>query len=115
MIRIGNRTIVFSSGIILPDEEIAEIAFPIEGWNFRIFLSFHPNSGTEQQMLSTVENDALRFRFNRWDNALGTSFKEPINVARSPSGKNIALYVMQHHVGDMNHIALQFTVENANG
>jgi hypothetical protein len=108
---IGTKTVVYSTTLLLPDEESAIISFSVEDWEFKMLLSFHPEGGTEQSTQSSVEDDALRLRFNRWTNPLGTAYQLPIEIAKSPSGRSIAFLIYQHRIGAINRADLQFTVE----
>ena len=110
MTMIGKLPVVYATTILVPDGEVAEIAFAVEAWMFKMRLSFHPEAGLEQSAESVVEGDALRLRFNRWVNPLGTAYTQPVEAARSPSGQPIEFLIYQHRIGKLNRVDLQFTV-----
>lgn len=110
MTTIGNRSVVYATTLLVPDGEVAEVSFSVEAWMFRLRLSFHPDAGAEQSVQSVVEGDALRMRFYRWVNPLGTAYTNFTEVARSPSGRPIDFLIYQHRIGTLNRVDLQFTL-----
>ena len=109
MLKIGKRTVAFSTTALVVDDEDAEVTFEVEEWTMRLVVSLHPEKGAEQSVEWEFENDGLRLRLNRWNNPLGTAFAQPANIGKSPSGKAIELFLYQHRIGNINRVDLQVT------
>ena len=110
MIKIGKRTVAFSTCLLVLDEEQAEVEFSVEGWQMKLFISFHPNANADNTVKWSLESGGLRARFDRWDNALGMALGGPANIGHSPTGKPIELLVFHHRIGNLNRLDLQITV-----
>lgn len=112
MTKIGSRTVIHSTTVLVRDEENADISFSVDNWAIKLIISFHPEERLEQSAEWAVENDAMRLRLYRWINPLGTTLAQPTYIGKSPTGKPIELILYQHHIGDFNRVDLQFMMKD---
>lgn len=108
MVTLNNNPVVFQTTLLVPDEQIAEISFEVDKWNYKIRISFHPEATTENLVESEIGTDFMHLKLNKWLNALGTVSTIPLKVGKTAFGREIELLIFHERASNLNRATLQF-------
>lgn len=110
MIRIGDKELVYSSSLIIPEGEGAGVSFKLGDWEIKFeieFVSSPDKNGPQEAKLETTK-DAVRLILINWNNALGTAIPEPTRIGETNDGRVLSFMVNHWLIGTIRRLDLQF-------
>ena len=112
-VKIGEKKVVYSTGIIIPNNEVAHIEFIYDNNRISMGIRLKQENKTEKST-STIEvevvDDQLVWTFINWDNSLGTATTEPIAIATLKDDRTVSLMVACWAVGHISKMDFQFLI-----
>lgn len=107
-LNIGDKLVVFSMTMLIPDGEEATLSEPIPGWPFKFKLIFKPApEPKEATWVFSPENGTMIMTFTGWQNPLGLAFAKPVKIGSFTDGRSVGIIVFHHKVGTMNRVDFQ--------
>lgn len=115
--KIGDKNIIISETLLIPDGEVAEISYEIaEGDLLTIKISFTEDPEiSEQSMEYEFRESEFIFKFKNFKDPLGTSNRQPIHFANSNAGEAISFLAVCRKLTGLSQILLQVMLEEKNG
>lgn len=109
---IGNRKIVASAKLLIPENETAWIAFDHDGWKIKvnIVLDKDNNNGKARFDFKGM-GDYAELRLFNWDEKFPFVIDKYIDIGATPTGKSIYLLFYGVKFGTVHNIDLAFIVE----
>ena len=108
--RIGDKEIVYSTGLIMPTDEEAEVDFVVSGERVLLNIQFKEENGSNKKTSridTTVVDNKLQLMFVNWSGSLGTATTEPMKFATLRDGRPVFLMVVTWSIGTTKKIDLQ--------
>jgi len=122
MIKIGNRTLIFSETVLCPFNEDLELDINVPNedvpWVLRIsFIESNKDASEEEKKarmhLSDDDDGVARATFFNFKNALGSTLRNPVEVAKSDIGEPITMLAEVAKLPTAYRANLQFMIEEA--
>ncbi|MCB5288032.1 MAG: hypothetical protein LHW64_09535 [Candidatus Cloacimonetes bacterium] len=111
MIKIGNRELVESYSLLIPEDEKAVVQVDISGWKFEMEIAFD-NSPKEKQGVNIVPNEkGAKITFVKWDNGVGTALVKPGLIAKLADGRELVFMASNYSIGGTNKFDIQLLLE----
>ena len=107
--RVGGREIVYSTSLILAEDEDATFDFTVEGWGVQIRVLFEYDDNENRIKLSSKDN-VLEMRFMNWGSKIGTTVRTPQIIGKSPTGRDLSFIAVHWKIGAVNKLDLQFSM-----
>ena len=105
--KIGDKSVVSVSSLIVPDGDSASIESTIENQTIKIKLFFYPNEGDQPKIDWQPEGEYLNINFRGWTNSLATATNKPVKIATDINGKILGFMVTHWRVGSINRVDFQ--------
>jgi hypothetical protein len=107
--KIGNREVVHTFSIIVPDKEDAWVDFNVGQWNINLRIYFTEDKGKDTGALSLeVLQDIPHLNLINWRNALGTATIKPIELGTTSDGRQLSFMLTHWLIGETNKLDIQF-------
>lgn len=112
MVKIGNKEVVFSSLLLIPEDEKAELELNYSENKLKIIISFD-DSGDQQLIQPIPFEDAsgVELVFKNWNKGLGSVLKEHVRLADHANGGVLKFIAANNRIGNLNIMNIQFVVE----
>ena len=111
--KVGDREVVYSTGIIVPKNEEAQIEFDYSDEIVPVRIRFKQENEAEETS-SSIEAELvdgqLKLTFVNWDNPIGTATTEPMELGKFRDGRSLSLMVASWAVGTISKMDIQFLV-----
>jgi len=107
MITIGDKTVLYQTTLIVPDEEVASFDVLLEP-TLRVELQFHPEVKSESRLMWRFGDNVLHIDFNGMDNPLGISPITPLKLGATNSGDALGFTFFLNRAGKMNRLDFLF-------
>lgn len=103
MVRIGNREQIFTTSLLLADDEEATVRVTIGQWHVDLSLVFvaERNGQSPGTVSWSGEGNVVRFHAVGWKNVGGASTTEPAGFG-DVNGRRMYFQLAQHRIGSMN-------------
>ena len=108
--RIGNKEVVYSTGLIMPNNEEAQVDLVFSGERISLGISFREENGPQKntsRIDAKVVNGQLRLTFVNWNNPIGTATTEPMELGTLKDGRSVFLMVATWSIGTTMKMDLQ--------
>jgi hypothetical protein len=110
--RVGNREVVQTVTLLVPDGESAWVALPIKGWTLKLEIVLKKDTATAEAGISVdALGDHGRLTLINWNNVLGTSTKVPIQLATLSNGQRVVAMIWHAQTGVTGKLDVQFMLD----
>jgi len=111
MLKIGDKEVVMTQTMVIPDGETAFFDFSINSEPIQISIVFETNNvpDSERKINWKLEDGILRMTFIGWRNSLGTSLIHPAKIGEL-NGQPFGFNLMHFLVGTVNLVTFQFYI-----
>ena len=109
--QIGDREIVHSCTLIVPEREQALISFAVGGWSINVEVAFEQGEDKEAEGsmdVYPVDNNRLRMTFKNWNNPLGTATSQPIRIGNTNRKRELSFLATHWRIGTINRMDILF-------
>ena len=113
-VKIGDLQVLYSTILVVPMGETAEIEIPIGTWNLKIELVFEDDDGDNKKSGLRVYpiEDKARILFMNWNNSIGTATIEPATLGHINTGQNISFLAANFRIGSVNKLDFQLLINS---
>lgn len=111
-IRIDELTLIHDRTILVKKNQFFTIDIDLDGVLLKASFIFVDNEGNSNELAWNVSNKVINFRFNAWNDTLGTCILEPFEVAQV-EGKPVYFQFAQRLIGNANLLHV-FVLEGVN-
>lgn len=110
MIRIGDKELVYSSSLIIPEGEEAWLSFKLDDWeiNFKIIFVTSPDKTGPQEVKLEAIQDTVHLSLINWNNSLGTAITKPTRIGETNDGRLLSFMANHWRIGTVHRLDLQF-------
>jgi len=110
--KIGNRKVVYTSSLIIPEGEDAWIFFDVGDWHVKVNLIFNISDEENENGAISIEgiDDHAKVTFFNWNNSLGTVTVNPVELGKTNEGKRLTFMASHWLIGRVNKIDVQFLI-----
>jgi hypothetical protein len=108
-VSLGNREVVWSGTLLVPDSEVGIIETTLGLWPLRIEIRFMPNEGSSPELSwqGSAGVGPLQMTFKGWKNPLGAAVKVPQLLGTTSDGRKFGFMASVYRVGDVSKIDFQ--------
>ena len=110
---IGDKKVIHSASLIVPEGDSALVEFSIELWKARVRIAF--KNDLEGDSKSTIdvkgENDVSgesSITFLNWKNPIGTATTIPVRIGRTNTNQEIFIMAAHWYIGSVNKLDIHF-------
>lgn len=114
---LDGKEILLSEAFIIPDGGIVRLEVPCEAGAEVIKVQIVANSGGDSPRVnwSVIEGDRLAIEFSGFKLPLPSAIKQPQEVGRTTTGKNIFFIACISRLGEVTRLDFQLLLESTNG
>jgi len=116
MIKVGNKKVILSTTLLVPDGEYAEFIYEIAPEDLLHCKFFFVQDGPDvtdkkTYVSSSYEDEIFVITFKNFNSSMGQSFNTPLNFALSNKREPIELLASVYKFGQITKIEMQITLE----
>ena len=107
---IGNRKVVYSCSLIIPEGETALVEFSIGSWKIKIRINFENDLQTNESTINVGEemNGESLITFSNWKNPVGTATIKPVVIGQTDTNQQLLMMAASWLIGNVNKLDLHF-------
>lgn len=110
---IGDKKIIYSASLIVPDGESASVSFVLGSWVARMRIEFGGDTSKDGKSTINVKGEdpttgESTITFLNWRNPIGTATTKPINIGKTNTNQDIFVLATHWYIGSVNKLDIQF-------
>lgn len=114
-IEIDNKEVIFSTNILVKNEQEVLLNIPIQNDHLKLSLIFKTSDPAEKPDGQWNYIDGVvKFTFTGWTNPLGSCILEPTKFGDLANKQKLYFQISHHYVGELNSVTLYIYMGGVN-